>query len=92
MSEMNENDRKRFDIMQSDISEIKTAFLGNAMSGDKGFKGQIEVLNVDLLNLKKEVETLKEQRVENRVYILIIKGLFWLLVGSVVSYVFAKFN
>lgn len=95
---MNPEDRKRFDKMeevvekiQSDVQEIKTAFLGNQMSGDKGFKGQIESLNVELKIMKEEVKTLREERVENRVYILIIKGLFGIIAAAIVSYFFAKF-
>jgi hypothetical protein len=98
MSDMNVEEKKRFDKMEDviekiekDINEIKTAFLGNSMSGDKGFKGQIEILNVEQKLLKEEVKMLREERVENRVYILIIKGLFVMLASGIVAYIFKKF-
>ena len=98
MSEMNPDDRKRFDkmeetfeIMQNDIKEIKDAFLGNKLLGDKGFKGQIETLNVKIDLQQKEIESLKSERTKNEVYILIIKSLFLLLASSVIALIFKKF-
>ena len=97
MSEMNPEDRKRFDkmeetfeTMQSDIKEIKDAFLGNKLLGDNGFKGQIETLNVKMDLQQKEIEELKKERVKNEVYILIIKGLFVMLAGSIIGWIFKK--
>jgi len=91
MSDMNPEDRKRFDAMQSDIKEIKDALLGNHLVGDNGFKGQMESLNARLELQEKEIKILREERVENRVYIVIIKGLFALLAGSIITLIFKKF-
>lgn len=94
---MNPEDRKRFDKMeevvekiQKDIGEIKTAFLGNSMSGDKGFKGQIDTLKNDVVNLKEEIKTLREERVETKLYILAIKSLVGIIAAGVVTYIFKK--
>lgn len=94
---MNPEERKRFDKMeqvvekiQKDIGDIKTAFLGNSISGDKGFKGQIENLKTDVEDLKEEIKTLREERVETKLYILAIKSLVGIIAAGVVAYIFKK--
>lgn len=94
---MNPEDRKRFDKMetvveeiQADIREIKTAFLGNSMSGDRGFKGQIDLLKEKVEGLEDEIITLREERVETKLYILAIKSLVGIIAAGVVAWVFKK--
>lgn len=76
--------------IQSDVNEIKIALLGNILSGDKGFKGQIETINAELETLKLEIKTLRDERVKNEVYVLIIKGLLGLFGAGLLAYIFNK--
>ena len=97
MEAMNAEERKAFDKMentveqiQQDVNEIKMALLGNPMSNDKGFKGQIDKLYSEIDLLKNEIKILREERVENKVYVLIIKGLLGIFGAALVTYLFTK--
>lgn len=94
---MTAEEKTRFDSMEksvtqieNDIAEIKSALLGNKISGEKGFRGQIDTLKAEVDILKSEIKTLREQRAENGVYVLIIKGLLMLLSGAVIGYFINK--
>lgn len=63
--------------IQTDVTEIKAALLGNNMSGDKGLVGRNEVLNVSIAILESQVKTLIEEKIKNALYIRLIN---WLLV------------
>ena len=82
--------------IQTDVMEIKSALLGNSMSGDKGLVGRIEVLNVSHENLECQVKTLIEEKIKNALYIRLIN---WLLVvigtaviGGVITLFFNLLN
>lgn len=94
---MEAEEKKRFDDMETNIEKIektveiiKTALLGNEFSGEEGFKGQIRFLREELITVKAEIKTLREERVENKVYILIIKVLLATLLAAGLGYMFAK--
>lgn len=52
-----------------DIAQIKSALLGNEMSGDRGIIGQIGSQKSDIESFKKELNELKEQSLKNGVVI-----------------------
>jgi hypothetical protein len=94
---MDTTEQKRFDKMevvvekiQSDVNEIKAALLGNELSGERGLKGQIESLKLETEAMKIEIRDLREERVENAVYILIIKGLFAVFASAIAAYFISK--
>ena len=81
--------------IENSVDEIKQALLGNRLSGDKGFKGQIEMLNknlckteADLQKVKEELQTLRDERIENRLYKQIIGGLVCAVVLAAIGYFF----
>lgn len=96
---MTADEKIKFESMESsvtqierDVTEIKMALLGNPLSGEKGLTGRIDVLDAKQEILEKRIETLTEEKVENRVYVLIIKVLLTLLAGSVITYLFTHFK
>ena len=48
--------------IEQDISVIKSAIIGNELSGDKGLVGKVE-------QLEEKVKILTEERIKNTVYI-----------------------
>lgn len=96
---MTSDEKIKFESMENsvtqierDVTEIKMALLGNPLSGEKGLTGRIDVLDAKQEILEKRIETLTEEKVENRVYVLIIKVLLTLLAGSVITYLFTHFK
>jgi len=61
------NMEESFKGMKEDISVIKSALIGNELSGDKGMVGKVD-------RLEQKVITLTEDRIRNSVY---IKQLTW---------------
>ena len=66
---MNVEEKQRFEKMEQsvqkieqDISVIKSAIIGNELSGDKGLVGKVE-------QLEEKVKILTEERIKNTVYI-----------------------
>ena len=93
---MNPEDRKKFvqmetvmEKMQSDVSQIKSALLGNHLSGEKGLVGRIDVLSAKQEILEKEIKSLREERVKNTVYVSIIRVLGTLLLASAIAFFFS---
>lgn len=78
--------------IQSDVSTIKAALLGNAMSGDKGLVGQIETLKAEHGIMKAEIKALSEDKVKNTVYVKIITWLLAVIGVGVVSLIFNYFK
>lgn len=75
--------------IRTDISQIKSALIGNEMSGDRGIIGQIDLFKAELDYFKKDLEEVQKEAIENRV---IIKQLKWVtgiavagLVGIVIK-------
>ncbi|MEZ0182657.1 hypothetical protein [Flavobacterium oncorhynchi] len=61
--------------IEKDVAVIKSAILGNPLSGEKGLAGRIDVLNAKQEILEQRIETLTEEKVKNTVYIKIITWL-----------------
>lgn len=96
---MSPEDRKNFEKMentvdkiQNDVTEIKSALLGNQLSGDKGLVGRIEVLNISHEVLEAQVKTLIEEKIKNAIYIRLINWLLAVIgmgiIGSVITLFF----
>lgn len=52
-----------------DIAQIKSALLGNEMSGDRGIIGQVTLQKAEMDYLKKDLEDLKKEAIKNGVII-----------------------
>jgi hypothetical protein len=63
--------------IQTDVMEIKSALLGNALSGDKGLVGRIDAQGTSLTLLEAQVKSLIEEKIKNAIYIRLIN---WLLI------------
>lgn len=49
--------------IKSDISEIKSALIGNSLSGDKGLIGQVELLKKELEHLRKDLDIVQMENI-----------------------------
>jgi len=78
--------------IQQDVSTIKSALLGNELSGDKGLIGQITTLRAEHDVLKAELKALSDERVKNTVYVKIITWLLAVVGVGVVSLIFSYFK
>lgn len=54
--------KEDFKGMQGDITEIKSALIGNEISGDKGMVGKVDRMDLEL-------KVLTEDRIRNSIYI-----------------------
>ena len=52
-----------------DIAQIKSALLGNEMSGDRGIIGQATLQKAEMDYLKKDLEDVKKEAIKNGVII-----------------------
>ena len=52
-----------------DIAQIKSALLGNEMSGDRGIIGQMTLQKAEMDYLKKDLEDVKKEAIKNGVII-----------------------
>lgn len=52
-----------------DIAQIKSALLGNEMSGDRGIIGQMNLQKAEMDFLKKDLEDVKKEAIKNGVII-----------------------
>lgn len=52
-----------------DIAKIKSALLGNEMSGDRGIIGQVTLQKAEMDYLKKDLEDVKKEAIKNGVII-----------------------
>lgn len=74
--------------IEKDVAEIKSALLGNILSGDKGLTGQINILNAKQEILETQIKTLTEERVKNTVYIKIINWLLGTVIAGAIALLF----
>ena len=49
--------------IKSDISEIKSALIGNTLSGDRGLIGQVTLLKNDLEYVRKDLNIVQKENV-----------------------------
>jgi len=80
------------DAIQRDVSTIKSALLGNDLSGDKGLVGQITALKAEHEILKAELKSISEDRVKNTVYVKIITWLLAVVGVGIVGLIFNYFK
>ena len=52
-----------------DIAQIKSALIGNEMSGDRGIIGQVTLQKAEMDYLKKDLEDVKKEAIKNGVII-----------------------
>ena len=67
---MNVDEKQRFEKMEqsveeikSDISEIKSALIGNPLSGDRGLIGQVNLLKQELEFVRKDLDVVQKENV-----------------------------
>jgi len=89
---MNIDEKTRFDKMEksvesilSDVSEIKSAIIGNPMSGDKGFRGRIDAIEIEQENQGILIKTLIEEKIKNAIYIKLINWLLIVIGSSIIT-------
>lgn len=49
--------------IKNDISEIKSALIGNILSGDRGLIGQVNLLKKELEYVRKDLNTVQKENV-----------------------------
>lgn len=89
---MNTEDRHIMTQIEKDIAEIKTALLGNPLSGDRGLVGRIEVLTAKQEILESNIKMLTEEKIKNAVYLKIITWLASIIGVGFVGMVFDFFG
>lgn len=95
MSEQEKNKllkmEKSVEKIEKDISDIKSALIGNPLSKDNGLVGQVTVLKAEIQLLKDEVNLLREKDIKNNVYVKILTWLGVIVAGSVITFLVNKF-
>lgn len=71
--------------IKTDISVIKSALIGNELSGDKGVVGKVVSLQTELDNLKDDMRILQEDKATNAVYIKMLTFVLGLVVTTIVG-------
>lgn len=90
---------ERFKIMENsveqiqiDVAEIKSALLGNPLSGDNGLTGRISILTAKQELLESQIASLQEEKTKNTIYVKIIVWLLSAVIGSGIAWIFAIFR
>ena len=77
-----------------DIAQIKSALIGNEMSGDRGIIGQVTLQKAEMDFLKKDLDDLKKEAIKNGVYIdqlrYVTGGAVLVIIGLIVKLIFTK--
>lgn len=55
--------------IKTDIAQIKSALIGNEISGDRGIIGQVTLQKAEMDYLKKDLEDVKKEAIKNGVII-----------------------
>lgn len=71
-----------------DISIIKSALVGNELSGEKGVVGQVGALKVEIDYLKKDIKELQLEKEKTVLAMRIIAGVAFLLLTAVIKLFF----
>lgn len=89
---MNTDEKERFIKMEqsveeikTDISVIKTALVGNALSNNKGLVGDITILKAEIDILKSEIKTLTEEKIKHREFIRLITWLITIIGAGIIG-------
>lgn len=78
--------------IQSDVTEIKLALLGNPLSGEKGLAGRVDFLNEKVELQENQIKLLIEEKTRNSVYVMLIKWLLTVIGVGVIGLIFNYFN
>ena len=100
---MTAEEQKKFTKMEQsveeikyDIAQIKSALLGNEMSGDRGIIGQMTLQKAEMDFLKKDLDDLKKEAIKNGVYIdqlrYVTGGAVLVIIGLIVKLIFTKWK
>lgn len=80
---------KGVENLQNDVTVIKSALVGNEISGDKGLVGKVDSLQDEVDKLKMDIKELNEEKTRSAVYFKILtyvtSVLFAAVVGGVVK-------
>lgn len=80
---------KGVENLQNDVSIIKSALVGNEISGDKGLVGKVDFLQDEVERLKRDIKELNDEKTRSTVYFRILtyvtSVLFATVVGGVVK-------
>lgn len=61
--------------IKGDVTEIKSALLGNPLSGEKGLTGQMIAFREKQIQIEKQLEILNNDKIKMNLYIKIINFL-----------------
>lgn len=73
--------------IQSSISQIKSALLGNELSGDKGLTGQLITIKTEVEALKADVKKLTEENIKKSEFIKLITWLSIVIGTGVIGFI-----
>lgn len=75
---------KSVEEIKTDVSEIKSALIGNTLSGERGVVGQVGSLKTEIEYLKKDIEVLQTENTKNEVIIRQLKYVTGLVVAGLI--------
>lgn len=76
---------KSVEEIKSDVAQIKSALIGNEISGDKGVIGQMVLMKSEMESLKKELDDVQKEAVRNGVIINQLKYVAGTAVAGVIA-------
>jgi hypothetical protein len=71
--------------IKSDVAQIKSALIGNEISGDRGIIGQVTLLKAEIEYLKKDLDVVQKEAVRNGVIINQLKYVAGTAVAGVIA-------
>jgi len=71
-----------------DVTEIKSALLGNPLAGDGGIVGRISKLESEIEEQKEIIQGLKDQRIRHNIYFGVIIFISSLVVAKLIDIIF----
>jgi hypothetical protein len=71
--------------IKSDVAQIKSALIGNEISGDRGIIGQVTLLKAEIDFLKKDLDIVQKEAVRNGVIINQLKYVAGTAVAGVIA-------
>jgi hypothetical protein len=71
--------------IKSDVAQIKSALIGNEISGDRGIIGQVTLLKAEIDFLKKDLDVVQKEAVRNGVIINQLKYVAGTAVAGVIA-------
>ena len=79
---------KSVEEIKTDVSEIKSALIGNPLSGERGVVGQVNMLRSEIDYLKKDIKDLQDEKIRTVQSMRIIGTIAFLLVAAVIKLIF----